>query len=175
MKQRRRFLRVFFSLSALFTAMALVDCGVDAVAVEGCRTLEFTRCEQGPYCPNLRVSDVAGCKRFYRDQCLRGLAVATDPGDPAINTCQQAIVAAGACAREGLAAAQCTGYEFVTEAQEPCDVVLNPHQITQCAFLLPTPSTGGSAGAAASTPTPAPNAGGAGSTATSGGGQGGAP
>jgi hypothetical protein len=129
-------------------------CGTDPVAVEGCRKIEYARCEAAPSCPALGVTDVKACKRFYRDQCLHGLAVADDPGDPLVAKCVGAIQLAGSCAASG--AADCQLPASSEAAATACDIIQRPEITTDCAFLVaaapvstaPTlPGTGGSAGA----------------------------
>ncbi|MCU0682312.1 MAG: hypothetical protein MUF34_08675, partial [Polyangiaceae bacterium] len=128
----------------------LLACGGDeANAPEGCRTIEKARCAQAVACPALGVSDVEACQRFYRDQCLRGLSTANDPGTPAIDACVRAIEGAGECARAGLvSAAECGRYQEVQPAT-PCEAIQFPERMVECSFLLPPPPppVAGAAGA----------------------------
>ncbi|HEU4536177.1 MAG TPA: hypothetical protein VFS00_18765, partial [Polyangiaceae bacterium] len=60
---------------ALALALPFACGGDESTAPEGCRDIEEARCEQAASsCPALGVSDAEACTRFYRDQCLRGLA-----------------------------------------------------------------------------------------------------
>src|SRR5688572_30918766 len=47
-------------------------CTSGAVAIAQCREIEYARCEAAVPCGV--VTDVDECKRFYRDQCLHGIA-----------------------------------------------------------------------------------------------------
>lgn len=118
---------------ALLTGWVLVGpgCGVEPVAADGCRQIEEARCEAAPRCPNLKVSDVDACKRFYRDQCLHGLARPDDPGGPSIERCVQAIRVASTCSAANNAC-------VATSAPAvPCDVIEHPELAVDCAFLIP--------------------------------------
>ena len=112
--------------SLLLGAVTWPGCGTDAVDVDACRRIEYIRCEQGPRCPGLGVSDVESCKRFYRDQCLHGLA-GISPRTQDLDDCVTAIQ---------------TG---------TCDVVEKPETAEACTFLIPAPEeTAGSGGASGS-------------------------
>lgn len=156
----------------LFPAAVVgVGCGTDPVAVEACRKIEYARCEAAPSCPNLAVTDVKACKRFYRDQCLHGLAVANEPGDPAVAKCTGALQLAGACAASG--AADCQLPAATPSTATACDIIQQPEIATDCSFLMeaapvstaPTlPGTGGAGGDAGAAGAGDAGASGAGST-----------
>ena len=112
-------------------------CGTDAEGIDECREIESARCEAGQYCENLDVTDVDACKRFYRDQCLHGMANGEKPGAPKVKKCISAIQAAGACARDGIALADCldVGPALPTTIT-PCDVIEKPETIVACEFLF---------------------------------------
>lgn len=142
------------ALACLPVFVVGAGCGTDPVAVEGCRRIEEARCEVAVGCPSFAVKDVAACKRFYRDQCLHGLAIAGDPGDPVIDACVEDIRAAGACAVSSDPAC-------VLPATDPpgataCDIIQKPQVALRCQFLAPpaaattapTLPTGGAGGAA---------------------------
>jgi hypothetical protein len=113
-------------VSAVVTACLLTQaCGTDAVGVEDCRAIEEARCTAGYACGV--VADVEDCQRFYRDQCLHGLAVRS-PGRPAVEDCVAAVQAAGECARSG--AGEAEGCDAA-----PCDGILHPESIPACGFL----------------------------------------
>ncbi|MBN1605518.1 MAG: hypothetical protein JW940_02740 [Polyangiaceae bacterium] len=114
-------------------------CGKNAVGVDTCRDIEYARCEAAPSCPKLfDVSDVEQCKRFYRDQCLHGLAASEEPGAPKVRACVQAIVQAGRCAKQDKSLAEC-GSLLVesTDAKNACDLIGSPEKLDACAFLEP--------------------------------------
>lgn len=121
-------------------------CTVDAVGLDSCRKIEQQRCEAAPSCAGLKVTDVTSCKRYYRDQCLHGLAVDTDPGGPVVDKCVAAIKAAGACAASA-PDAPCAGVALTAAKPNAsaCDVVTYPEISADCAWLIP----------AAPAPTPA--------------------
>ncbi len=143
MPHRKVFL-VSLAAAALVAAMVSLGCGAEPVAADGCRKIEEARCEAAPSCTNLRVPDVAECKRFYRDQCLHGLALESDPGAPTIDRCVSKL---HECASAGPEAA-CGG-------TTTCGAIEAPERLAECAFLIPPPPTttpasggGGSSGAA---------------------------
>ncbi len=108
------------ALVAVATAVA-PGCGNDAVGVEACRQIEDARCNRAVECsiplaaPPHRGDDVAACVKFYRDECLHGLASKNDPGTTKVQACVQAIAA---------------GF---------CSVVVAPESDPACAFLIPAP------------------------------------
>ena len=110
-------------------------CGTTPVALDGCRQIELARCQQAAACPGLGVGDEAACERFYRDQCLHGLATDQDPGAPAIGKCVAAIQKAGDCAAKGTPG-PCV--LTVYPAVAACDVIAHPELASDCAFLVPT-------------------------------------
>jgi hypothetical protein len=102
----------------------------------------------------LKVTDADTCKRFYRDQCLHGLAVA-DPGVPAVDKCINALQVAGGCTKGG---ANICGVALAPTktVKNTCDVIEHPEVLADCAFLStgtttstdPTLADGGTAGSA---------------------------
>ncbi|MCS6900488.1 MAG: hypothetical protein RMJ98_12750 [Myxococcales bacterium] len=110
-------------------------CGTEPVAPDACRKIEEVRCELAPSCPGLNVSDVDACKRFYRDQCLHGLAIASDPGAPVVDTCVAALRIAAACTTPDSGCVATT-----IPVKSGCEVVARPELAEDCKFLIP-PST----------------------------------
>ena len=92
---RRAGLGVFAALSALFLATN-PGCGTDAKGVEDCRDIERARCDAAVACG--KVSDLAECRRFYRDHCLHGLGV-TPPARGRVDECVATIKQAAACVK----------------------------------------------------------------------------
>ena len=140
-------------LSALcaFTLVSAAGCGTDAKGVDDCRDIEEARCQAAKSCALL--SDVDGCKRFYRDQCLHGLAVSS-PGSNQVKACVAAIQNAGTCASQAEVGAeapldQCNPPISTSSATTACEIVKEPELATECAFLVPS-SAGGSGGGGAS-------------------------
>ncbi|MBW2457887.1 MAG: hypothetical protein JRI68_25500 [Deltaproteobacteria bacterium] len=153
------------SACALATvALSVVHCGNDAVAVEGCRTIENKRCEAAMGCTDgiADEDDVTACKLFYRDQCMFGMAVEEAPGEPAVDACVAALDQAAVCKTAALS--ECAdppalggGASF---ERTGCYLILNPELLADCSFLLPaeegqggssssgTGGTGGSGGSA---------------------------
>jgi hypothetical protein len=132
-------------LSAAFAVLLVgaAGCGTDAKGVDDCREIEQARCAAAQSCG---VSDVPACQRFYRDQCLHGLAVAS-PGSVKVKACVATIRAAGLCATQVSAGdAPASGCSTVEDA---CAIVNNPETSTECAFLMPNADAGtaGSGGA----------------------------
>lgn len=127
------------TLSALF-AFVLVHasgCGTDAVGIDDCRDIEEARCEAGQYCGLVAKDEVDACKRFYRDQCLHGLATGDRPGKIRVKECVATIQAAGSCAKQG--------FENLVDCPKPpsdktaltvtCDVIERPELVEECDFL----------------------------------------
>ena len=131
--------RPLAALAASFVYSFLVfhaaGCGTDAVGVDECRDIEEARCEAAQFCGI--VDDVDQCKRFYRDQCLHGLAKGEQPGAPQVKSCVSSIQAAGSCAKNGVTElSSCDPKPSdKTALTKVCDVVLNPEKIAECEFL----------------------------------------
>jgi hypothetical protein len=144
-----------FSAVFAFTLVSAAGCGTDAVGVDQCRDIEDARCSAAFNCGT--ITDVDACKRFYRDQCLHGLAVAS-PGTRAVSACVATINAAGVCAMgDPDATLKDCGAVTVSApgAKKACDIVSSPELAAECAFLVPeadagaaTAGTGGTSGAA---------------------------
>jgi len=116
--------RIFFAflaLSALGVALG-TGCGNDAVGVDACRAIEGERCRWVTACGidvgprrSDSTSPVDDCVRYYHDQCLHGLTLATTEPSPAqTQACVDAIHAA-----------------------TTCDIVVTPESSSACAFLKP--------------------------------------
>lgn len=136
-----------FSAACAFALVSSTGCGTDARGVDDCREIEQARCEAAKSCGI--ISNVASCQRFYRDQCLHGLSVAS-PGSAKVKACVATIRAAGLCA------AQAAGSDPELSACDPaieeapslstaCDLVREPERAESCAFLA-SDSDAGSGG-----------------------------
>ncbi|MEZ4224979.1 MAG: hypothetical protein R3B13_28760 [Polyangiaceae bacterium] len=119
---------------AYFVVQA-AGCGTDATGVDECRDIEAARCEAAAFCGI--VDDVEQCKRFYRDQCLHGLASGEQPGAPRVKECIATLHAAGTCAKEGKTALSECGAPVSgkTIHSKVCDVILHPEGAAECDFL----------------------------------------
>jgi hypothetical protein len=143
-------------------------CGTAAIGIDACRKIETARCEAAQYCG--RIDDVAACQRFYRDQCLHGLAEGVETPTPdQVDGCVRTIEKAGECAKGDRRATLDTCETQVTTdprgAETACQIVLFPEWATECKWLGPMGEIAG-----------LPRDGGQGGTGmTGGGGQGGAP
>ncbi|MBI3201216.1 MAG: hypothetical protein HYZ29_06695 [Myxococcales bacterium] len=126
------------ALAAFFVVHAS-GCGTDAVAVDECRDIENARCEAGKFCGF--VDDVDECKRFYRDQCLHGMAVGERPGTLRVKECVATLRAAGECAKAGAKTlAECVTQGLPAPSQktyhtDTCDIVQEPEGVEECDFL----------------------------------------
>lgn len=116
-------LRFAPAVLAIAGVAAVVACGPDPVAPEACRQIEEARCRRAPACglalappEHKDGSDIDACIRFYRDACLHGLAIGTEPGGVIVSDCVNAIT---------------TG---------DCAVVKDPKTSPQCGFLVPKPA-----------------------------------
>lgn len=122
-------LSTFLTSAALAAVVMSLSCGTDAVGVEACRQIEEARCYRALECgislasPVHRGDDVAACVKFYKDDCLHGLASKNDPGGPKLQACVQAI------------------------SGGVCSVVVAPETDPACAFLIPAPAAVVDAGA----------------------------
>lgn len=127
-----------------------VGCSNRAVAIAECRELEAARCEAGAACGT--IEDVEGCKRFYRDHCLHGIAGAEPPTSQEQHACVSAIEQAGACAEDDpeqrLASCGDAGLGGAGGASTPgsatvCDFVAAPWKWPVCDYLNPPPEGDG--------------------------------
>ena len=148
-------------------AVSAWHCSNDAIAVEACRTIESKRCEAAMGCLESIADedDVTACQLFYRDQCLFGMDVAEDPGEPAIEACIAAIELAANCKHDPMT--NCPEPPALSGGgawdKDGCTIILNPELLADCAFLLPSESgEGGSGGSGDGGSGGSGNAGGAG-------------
>ena len=150
-------------LSAVVTFLVIqaAGCGTKAVGIGECREIEDARCEAAAHCgEQIPVDDVEACKRFYRDQCLHGLAVKEEPSSSAVRDCVAAITSAGNCARDQGADTPIAKCDELAEAvyqelETVCDVIERPQNIDACFFLNDSgdePSATGGQGGATSNP-----------------------
>jgi hypothetical protein len=133
--RRRRELWVVAITAAVLglCALATPACGTDPVGVESCQKIEKVRCESAQACgisltrPEATGSSdkdrVAACTRYYDDECLHGLNLATDPGTKAVDTCVNAII------------------------NGDCSIVEHPETHAECSFLAPATDAGADADA----------------------------
>ena len=140
-----------FSAVCAFTLVSATGCGTDAKGVDDCRDIEQARCAAAKNCGI--VEDVEECQRFYRDQCLHGLAVAL-PASGKVTACVQTINQAGMCALgdAGTELRDCMGEVTGSApgAKKACDLVRSPELATECSFLAPDADAGTSSGGASS-------------------------
>ncbi|MEO6599316.1 MAG: hypothetical protein ABIQ16_05550 [Polyangiaceae bacterium] len=144
-----------FSAICAFTLVSSAGCGTDAKGVDDCRDIEEARCVAAKSCDLLGDVDVDGCKRFYRDQCLHGLAVSS-PGPNQVKLCVAAIQNAGSCVRQSggknAPLDECDpriGISSSSSATTACEIVNEPELATECAFLVPSEGSGGRGGESA--------------------------
>jgi hypothetical protein len=123
-------------VASLVLVAMLPACGTDAVNPDGCEAIESARCRAAASCDSFSGLNTDACLRFYRDQCLHGLASETDPGQPRIDQCVAAIESAGACAAQGISPCS-VGPK--TTADRACAVIETPEKFAECDFLLPAP------------------------------------
>jgi hypothetical protein len=152
--ERRKFVAV---LSAW---LGLLACDTSAVGVESCRQIEDARCSAASHCPGtFNITSPAACRRFYRDHCLHGLAIAQDPGAGVVNPCVNKIKLLGWCAedhgqdkaliqdcRDGCSLDDvdpCGQGDFpkISRTANVCGLIRAPENIPECAFLNPTATT----------------------------------
>ncbi len=142
------------ALLSAICAVVLVNasgCGTDAKGVDDCRDIQNATCVAAKSCGT--ISDVDACKRYYRDDCLHGLPVAS-PGSTQVKACIAAITNAGTCASQAEAGSdpplsQCTSTIDTSSATTACDIVRQPELATDCAFLAPSTANAGSGGESA--------------------------
>jgi hypothetical protein len=108
------------------------------VGVETCRSIEFARCEAAESCK--LIEDADSCRRFARDHCLHGNAT-EKPSPTQVNRCTAAIEALGRCAKENgrkSSLLECPEAQNVgDEAENVCELVLEPELARRCQFLVP--------------------------------------
>ena len=137
-----------FSALCAFTLVSAGGCGTDAKGVDDCRDIEQARCAAAKNCGT--VSDVDECQRFYRDQCLHGLAVSL-PTSTQLKACVKTIDAAGSCALgdAGISLSDCKdATASAPGAKTACNLVENPELASECSFLAPDADAGSSSGGA---------------------------
>jgi hypothetical protein len=132
--------------AGLPVALALASCSTDAGNVDGCRLIEYARCDLAPACsPGF---DVDGCKRFYRDECLVGTGNADASDTNAPQACIDALKACAAADASdeggcpGLAEnARCTGGSDAGDLPlSSCNIVMHcPEALAACAWVVATP------------------------------------
>ena len=139
------------STAALACLLALnPGCGTSAVGVDDCRDIEQARCEAAAACHT--VSDIAECKRFYRDQCLHGLPTAAPPRE-SVDDCVTAIHNLTLCVKVGgtkVELADCDPSVPAQDATLACEVAKAPERAYACSFLagepVSPPAAGGQGG-----------------------------
>lgn len=128
-----RRIAALFAPVVLAVGSSLPGCGTDPVNPDACEDIEQARCRNINACPGFESLDVDACERFYRDQCLHGLASESDPGQPHVDLCVRSIEAAGACARAGQAACDLE----VSKGISACTFLSTPEVFAECGFLVP--------------------------------------
>lgn len=122
-------------LGACFVWLA-GGCGTDAAGVAECREIERARCAAAASCG---FSDVEQCQRYYRDHCLHGVAI-EDVSAVQVDACVAEIERAGRCAAEQATPQTCSEpLSTQVATAQVCDLVLQPEQLTACAFLAGAP------------------------------------
>jgi len=134
-------------------------CNTGAVGTKECREIEYVRCEASPACEIggiVTPDDVAACKRFYKGQCLHGIAGPVGPAAQAQKDCVAALNAAAACAQDDARteASTCADLPTKISKDDPgieeftnvCDVIGRPWDLAVCDFMLPSTGEGGSKG-----------------------------
>lgn len=129
-------------------------CNTGAIAVKECRELEYARCEASLACGT--IEDVEACRRFYRDQCLHGIAGGQAPTTEEQNKCVKRITRAGICAQDDpdMALSACLVDGMGGGAGAPsltgpsvCEVVAKPWDgIPACGFIDEPAAMGGDKG-----------------------------
>ncbi len=137
------------TLACALLALGAGGCGTGAVGVDKCRDIEQARCSAAAYCGLLggAFSDVSECKRYYRDQCLHGMAHG-EPSTTKVTECVKTIQLAGACAKKNGADAKLSSCATPPSAQPnglttACAIVETPQQTDECGFLSAVPPEAG--------------------------------
>lgn len=153
-RRPRRFLLTTAVLSFTVTTSAMLTgaCTTGAIGIAQCREIEYARCEASVPCGV--IDDVDACQRFYRDQCLHGIAGPNVPTTDQQSDCVEAIEQAGACAEDDAegAFADCSehggmGGQSAGDPDEPtvCEFLAAPWQSPVCDYLNEA-AEGGSSG-----------------------------
>ena len=159
----RRLLRARGLVPAALVGLVLIaGCNTGAIAIKQCREIENARCEASAACGV--IDDVAACQRFYRDQCLHGIAGPKEPTADTEKRCVDMIEGAGECAQSdpnlssvpcfstpesgagGMGGTSSSGPSLPDSSPDVCSVIANPWDFPPCAFLNPAPGAGGEGG-----------------------------
>jgi hypothetical protein len=129
---------------AVSCVTGVTACDTKATAVDDCRELETARCAAARSCDFGIDSDEkeAECKRFARDNCLHGLSTGKVPKRGTVDSCLRVIRGAGECASDQGGDAPASDCESIGQTQSVvsvCEVVEDPTQAYECAFLLEDP------------------------------------
>lgn len=119
----------------VITGLLLLACNTKAVAVQECRDIEEARCEASVPCGVVEEEDVDECKRFYRDQCLHGIAGPKSPTGDELKLCIELIEEAQETAAASL---NMGGQSQETSYAAACEIISRPWDLPQCAFVLPS-------------------------------------
>jgi len=128
-------------------------CTTDAIGIAECREIEYARCEASVPCG--AIEDVEACKRFYRDQCLHGIAGPTVPTTADQGACVTAITEAGQCAADDPdgSVESCAPGAGGLGGQAPgdgsptvCEFIAEPWDYEVCDYLNEPPPQGGASG-----------------------------
>lgn len=129
-------------LSSLLAPLWLLACNTKAVAIQECREIEYARCEASVPCGVIEEDEVEECKRFYREQCLHGIAGPTAPTAEEQKSCLNTIDKAKKVATLNSALGGAPQEKELTVA---CGVISRPWLVSACDYLAPQ-SEGGASG-----------------------------
>lgn len=119
----------------LFACTVLSACSTKAVAVQECREIESARCEASVPCGIVEEDGVEECQRFYRDQCLHGIAGPKAPTGDELKVCIELIETA----QEAAEASMNLGGQSQEDSHAlACEIISRPWDLPQCAFVLPS-------------------------------------
>lgn len=124
---------------AFFGPFLLLACSTKAVGIQECRDVEYARCAASVPCGVIEQGEVESCRRFYRDQCLHGIAGPEVPTADEHQACVDLIVQAGVSALVSLEG----GAEEADEVA--CEVVAQPWKSPECDYLNQKPQGEGGA------------------------------
>lgn len=107
-----------------------LGCSTEAVAIKECREIEELRCEASVSCGIVAEDEVEGCKRFYKEQCLHGIAGDKEPSADQENKCVELLEEAQQIAAETL-----DDEDMVDEHESACAVIAAPWDQPDCEYL----------------------------------------
>ena len=127
-------------LSQVAFLLAL-GCSTQAVAIQECREIEALRCKASVSCGIVEDDEVDSCKRFYKEQCLHGIAGDDEPSADEQKNCRSLLEKASEVAAETQ-----NDDDAISQHDAACAVIAAPWDQPACEYLNRQAVGGGGAG-----------------------------